>query len=122
MMRDSTSLRTTFFGMPIPVPVMIDRMCGEFSSPISPQRRRGHGGKAKKISVLLCVSVVSLSARNLVRRKRVLPPAELANDFLSALIDHRLQLVVREERERGEGALAGARAAVFERDVERRVE
>jgi hypothetical protein len=38
MMRESTSLRTTFFGIPIPEPVMTDRIGREFTFTTEAQR------------------------------------------------------------------------------------
>src|SRR5436305_11005951 len=67
-------------------------------------------------------SVYLGQAEELVLREVVLPPAELA-DYLGRLLAHHLaQLVVGEERQRREGALAAARAGVAERDVEARID
>src|SRR5438067_6291654 len=100
MMRASLSLGTTFFGIPMPLPVMTDFMCGRAASCIRLRRQR----------------------KDVARGEAVLPPAELADHFGAALIDHLLPLVVREQRQRRQRALAAALAGVAERHVEARID
>src|SRR4051812_34057450 len=97
MIRASVSLGTTFLGMPMPVPVMMDFIG---SDRIQLRVRRG------------------VQRAQIVRVEAVLPPAELAGHFRPALPDHLLQLLGAEESQRREGALAAARAGVAERHVE----
>src|SRR5436309_15548248 len=100
MMRASLSLGTTLPGMPIPLPTMTDFMCGCAASCIRLRVQRNQIGAAEV----------------------VLPPTKFAGHVSAALVDHLLQLVGREERQRRQRALAAATAGVAERHVEARVD
>src|SRR5438067_8324417 len=97
MRRVSASLRTTFFGTPIPLPVMTDFM----SARCAPS----------------CVSL-RVERKQVVFFEAVLPSAELADDFGAAGLDHLAQLVGREKRQRRERPFRAARARIAQRNVE----
>src|SRR5207302_6030538 len=83
----SASLRTTFFGTPIPLPVMTDFM-GARCAPS-------------------CVSL-RVQRKQVVFVEPILAAAELTHHFRAAGIDHLAQLVGREECQRRERALRAA--------------
>src|SRR5438128_6636492 len=95
----SASFRTTFFGMPIPLPVMTLFI-----------RERGS-----------CVRV-RVECKQVFARKPILSATELTHHLGTALIDHLAQLVRREKGQRRKGALPAARTGVTERNIEARID
>src|SRR5579872_3178104 len=95
----SASLVTALFGMPIPLPVMTLFIRGLRSC------------------VRLCVE-----RKKIVGGEIVLAAAELTDDLGVALFDHLLQLGGRKQRQRRQGPLAAAAAAVSQRHVEARID
>src|SRR5262245_9527379 len=98
MIRESTSLGTTFFGIPIPVPEMtlfifFAGAAGESCVRRSRQRKKVAGGEL------------------------VLPATKLTHHFSSSLVDHLLKFLGREESQRRKRSFATARAVVSEWDI-----
>src|SRR6266536_3883606 len=95
----SASFRTTFFGMPMPLPVMT----------LFIRETRS------------CVRV-RVQRKEVFAREPVFPATELTNNLGTALIDHLAQVVGPEQRQRRQRAFAAARTAVTERNVEARID
>src|SRR5438045_1353868 len=95
MRRVSASLRTTFFGTPIPLPVMTlfirESGVGSRESFPAPDSRFPTPGS--------CVSL-RVKRKQVVIFESVLASAELADNLGASGFDHVAQLVVREERQR----------------------
>src|SRR5207237_6386288 len=96
MMRVRASLRTTFFGTPIPLPVMTLRIresgVGSRESMFpTPDSRFPTPGSCIRLRV---------KRKQVVFFEAVLPSAELADHFGTAGLDHLAQLVGREKGQR----------------------
>src|SRR4051812_21532092 len=94
MIFSSAALGTACAPTAMPLPVMTERM------------------------VSVSASVYLGQAEEVVGRELVLAPAELARHLGDLVVHHLPQLALGEERQRREGTLAAARAAVAERHVE----
>src|SRR2546428_7981846 len=119
MMRASASLGTTFFGMPIPLPVMTAFM-GERRAASGEPDEWARSPLAARGSPS-CIRL-RVQRKEIVPGKAVLPAAELTDHLGAALGNHLAQLVGGEKLERRQRALTAAAARVAERHVEARID